>query len=382
MPALELQFYPHQDYIKRADNFTKRYDLVDVIIHGNGRYSRKELKPKSERICRFCGLKMPEVRFSDDAHLLSEMIGNKEMFSDFECNTCNKKFSLYENELANFLGISRTILGVKTKGGVPNYKSAGKILSAKHKSFFGNDIIIIAREDAENSMVKSLDAKAGRIELRYVKNPYSPLKVYKAFLKWALSIFNDQEIKDNYSNALDCLNGKGIMKGCIISGYKLPFQVNFEPRIFLFKKKKAKDKIHTHLAVFYFQNDIISLPIPLHKSDMLFYDGKELIEPPLYPPLFTQFEDSTNLPLFEIMYDLSAEDKVKNAEERITVQMNQEQLKKSTAYNSETDTYHEKEFHPAPIKYMILTKDGVTVDPKELVRFIKEEMEKSTTSPN
>ena len=57
----------------------------------------------SEKICRFCGKKEPEVTFNKIAHAIPEMLGNKQYISLSECDTCNKKFSKYEDNLEGYL---------------------------------------------------------------------------------------------------------------------------------------------------------------------------------------------------------------------------------------------------------------------------------------
>lgn len=374
MPELiNITFYPHNDYLSFAKEFYEKYNMTDIIMPSDPRYDINKLKPKKERVCRFCGSSMPKVKFPDEAHLISELIGNKDLFSDFECKNCNHEFGKYENDLANFLGIARTILGVNAKGGIPNFKSKGKHLIARSKSFVGNNIIIIAREDIEKGIIKH-DLQAGTITISYIKNPFSPLKVYKTLLKWALSVLSEEDVNIDYRYAIGYLQGEGILKGCKITGYKLPFQYNFLPRVYLFKKRNANDKIHTHVMAVYFQNEMISFPIPLNKNDFSFYN--ELIIPPVFPPLFNQYEPGEGITLFPISYDLSDEEKIRDAQEDIVIGLNAESLKNTVAYDSVNDKFYDKEFNPGPTKYIIIFRKGVTVDPKELMTFIREVMEK------
>ena len=59
---------------------------------------------KEKRICLFCGRTMPEVKFSKIAHAVSETIGNKSLFSHFECNQCNEAFGdFFEDSLGKYL---------------------------------------------------------------------------------------------------------------------------------------------------------------------------------------------------------------------------------------------------------------------------------------
>jgi hypothetical protein len=48
------------------------------------------LGDKNSRICRFCGQAKPEVSFRKEAHALPESIGNKSLFTYYECDACNQ----------------------------------------------------------------------------------------------------------------------------------------------------------------------------------------------------------------------------------------------------------------------------------------------------
>lgn len=63
------------------------------IIH----YSNKDKvrigeTDKSQRTCRFCGRKQPDVSFNNIAHTISEGLGNKNIITNDECDECNKWF--------------------------------------------------------------------------------------------------------------------------------------------------------------------------------------------------------------------------------------------------------------------------------------------------
>lgn len=55
--------------------------------------------------------------------------------------------------------------------------------------------------------------------------------------------------------------------------------------------------------------------------------------------------------------------------------MDAELLKNAWSYDPVTDTYEQKGYGSAGLKYMILTKRGLTIDPKEFSAFIREQME-------
>ena len=53
--------------------------------------------------CRFCGGSSPEVSFQQEAHAIPEALGNKTLFTSYECDNCNQKFGRgIENDLGNW----------------------------------------------------------------------------------------------------------------------------------------------------------------------------------------------------------------------------------------------------------------------------------------
>ena len=78
-------------YHKLGFDFLQAYELEKEIDCPNEKM--KGLIPKTKRVCRFCKLKYGEVYFKKDAHLISKLLGNKYLVSDFECDTCNGIFS-------------------------------------------------------------------------------------------------------------------------------------------------------------------------------------------------------------------------------------------------------------------------------------------------
>lgn len=81
------------------------------------------LGEKENRTCRFCGRsKADGVTFKKEAHALSNLIGNNSLFSYYECDECNQRFSIYEGDFAEFMKIYHCILKVKGKRGIPSYR--------------------------------------------------------------------------------------------------------------------------------------------------------------------------------------------------------------------------------------------------------------------
>lgn len=366
MEQIMFDILSHPDFDNRARLFYEKYNMLPIISSGDPRYSKRSLKNYKERTCRFCGRRYGQTSFSNYSHLVPQLIGNTSMYSDFECDECNLIFSSYENDLAEFLGISRSIIGMagekKTKGFV------ARRLTAKSRSFIGNNILIIAPEDVKRD--------GNKTTITYSKNAFVPANVYKALLKSALSLINEVEIKENYQYALDYLAGKiFINEGAMIGGYKLSFNLSFPLHIYMFQKKETQDKIPTHVMAFYFQNQIILFPLPLHRLDIPFYNTKYDIVIP--PPYFVNKADMDAAFPTSFIRDLASTEKITNEEESVTYVLDAESLKNAWAYDPVTDKHEQKEYGSAGLKYMILTKNGLTVDPKEFSAFIREQMEKT-----
>jgi hypothetical protein len=364
MEPLMLDIFPHPDFVDRAKLCYEKYDLLKAIGPSDPSYSKRNLKNYKERICRFCSRRYPQTTFSNYSHLLPQLIGNGNMYSDFECDECNLVFSSYESDLAEFLGISRSITGMKGEKKTKGF--AARKLSAKSRSFIGNNILIIAPEDVKR--------EGNKTTIKYTKNAFTPTNVYKALLKSALSLLSEYEIKRNYKHALDYLSGKVLInQGALIGGYNLTFSLTLPLHVYVFQKKIKEDTIPTHLMAFHFQNHIIVLPIPLHVEDMSFHNvNYDFVIP---PPYFINKEDMDIAQPMPFIRDLSFNEKVTDEEESITYLMDAESLKNAWAYDPITDRYEQNEYGMEEIKYIILIKDGLAVDAKELSAFIKEQME-------
>jgi hypothetical protein len=362
-----LDIFAHPIFENRAKLFDERYDLIDIKGNDDPVYSKRNLKGFSCRTCRFCGRSYPDTTFSNYSHLQPKLIGNRNMYSDFECDRCNGYFSSLENDLAYYLGISRSITGLNGNKNVPGFSA--RRLHAKSRSFIGNNILIIAPEDYER--------EGNKITIRYVKNPYVPANVFKALLKSALSILDEREVKENYGHAIDYLMGKSLIsQGALIAGYKLSFQLSLPFHVYHFQKKNKEDNIPTHVMVFHFQNHIIAFPVPLHRQDIPLYKTKYNIIMP--PPYFTNMGNMEIAMPAPFQSDLSSINEVSDEEELINLILSENSLKDTWKYDPVTDQSVQEVYNPAGIKYLIFTKEGVTVNPRELSAFIEEQMNRNT----
>ena len=70
----------------------------------------------SEKVCRFCGERQPNVTFKKVAHAISESVGNTRLFCSDECDVCNGELSAVEEHFVHFMDFRRATNFIKKKG--------------------------------------------------------------------------------------------------------------------------------------------------------------------------------------------------------------------------------------------------------------------------
>jgi len=343
--------YTFPGLINEFDIFFNNYDIEELIVCPSEKIT--DLKPKEERICRFCGLNYSQTTFKKEAHIISAHLGNKYLVSDFECDKCNKFFGdNYEDDLAAFLGMSRTILGVKNRyNKIPTFKSPGKMLVARREEFYGiKEGIKVSREESTKGIF-NIDAKFGKTEITYQKHPYTPIKVYKALLKIALSIIPEQYVAD-YRHAFEYLfkiNDKPSDLAKVLH-CELPYNHKVEnPVCLLFKKLDSTKRTITHVFALYLQNYVFEFPIPFSEVDKNndLYNGKPYSIPLCPPILFSEPESEATF--FRTIIDLSSNESVRGEIETITFSMDTDRMDKLKAYNPTTGEITDAIFNPDDI---------------------------------
>ena len=177
-------------YLKAFQEFIHYY-VPDVVAPYALKYPR--LKPRNERICRFCKKREPEVSFKNEAHVIPQFLGNKYLIHDIECDSCNLMFSKYESSFADSIGLLRTTDAIRGRRGVPKFKSDG-LIAYPEKDDSGKYTISIEISDSAKTTHNKED---DTILLRTNKNPYIPLYIMKSLFKISYSLLNEDEL-DGY----------------------------------------------------------------------------------------------------------------------------------------------------------------------------------------
>ena len=119
----------------KAATFFKEYD-----VRYFGHFKQGEVE-RSKRVCRFCGKRMPDVKFENIAHAIPESIGgHKNLICYEECDECNKTFGEgIERNLCEWFDFRRSKQQVKKKsGGVPKAYGRNYVIENNNISIFAD----------------------------------------------------------------------------------------------------------------------------------------------------------------------------------------------------------------------------------------------------
>jgi hypothetical protein len=139
--------------------------------------------------CRFCGGYPPEVSFQQEAHAIPEALGNKTLFTSYECDSCNQKFGrTIENDLGNWSKPMRTLGLISGKSGIPTLK--GK--SPKDWRVEGTREGLHLKHHAED-VITTVDEAKRIMTLNLPRDSYTPRAVFKAFIKIGLALIPSRD---------------------------------------------------------------------------------------------------------------------------------------------------------------------------------------------
>lgn len=184
-------------FLVRKANFFATYD---VISFGD---KEEYTGPDDFKacICRFCGKKYPEVRFKKkNAHAIPDALGNKLVFCNDECQSCNATLSPIDKELAEYLKFRRS------ENRIVNKKN--KIIKVWGHNFFYDGSV----GELKISRLAILEETESKY---YVKlegaEPITHLGIYKALAKIAIDLM-PRNLVDEFCTTIDWIKGGFVPK--------------------------------------------------------------------------------------------------------------------------------------------------------------------------
>ena len=178
-------------------NFSASYDIIS--------YGDKEeyTGPDDLKtcICRFCGKKYPEVRFKKkNAHAIPDALGNKFIFCNDECQSCNSVLSYIDKELTEYLKFRRS------ENKIANKKN--KIIQVYGHNFYYDgptgelkiSRLAILYETESQYFVKLEGA-----------DPITHLGIYKTLAKIAIDLM-PRDLVNEFGTTIDWIKGYFVPK--------------------------------------------------------------------------------------------------------------------------------------------------------------------------
>jgi hypothetical protein len=349
---LNMQFITSQHYEELAIKFWQAYKPIKLIYLPDSN-NKKQLKPRNKRRCRYCGLDAKKTTFKKDAHFFPESLGNKTLFSDYECDKCNAIFGTYEDQLAKFFEIERPLNKIKGKEKYPSYKAPDKELKISVGKVKEKNVVEIERLDSENQLI-TFNEESLTWKISMKRNPIIPNKIYKYLLKLGLSLLPENDVNEDYQTATKYILNRleNSLKQCVTVGYVLPIFVCYKPHAYLFVKRNPEENISTHVVSFYCFNYIISVPLLFNKKDFKYYSEK--IRALTYPPFFHELDDAVNSEIRTFALDFSSEKKEQLNNNELFVQIEKDEWENRAGFDLNSKQH----------------VDGNAINPNEIVRIV------------
>lgn len=250
------------------------YSLYKSYKLSNEDNNKKEfLGRNNNKICRFCGKDASEVSFHSNAHAVSEGLGNKHLFTNYECDKCNDKFSEYENHLISMLSLHKAARGIQGK------KGKHKLTKGLDCQYFSDDQLFNMTIDKNGFNNKNItikinpDDKTLSIEN---KAKFNRFLIYKSFIKFAISVFPEEWLED-YLFYIDLLNNKveSDSLGNEATFYTSIFEdIKSNTNINIYLKNKEESKIPSVLVGIEFSNFVFY--VFLKKTDESLLDLEKI----------------------------------------------------------------------------------------------------------
>ncbi len=311
------------DFILGCENLNQNFYSLktekEIIFSGFGLDKPIFLEDKDKNVCRFCKNEISNIN-RDKPHVIPHSIGNKYLFSFYECKSCNGKFSDYETNFAAHLGnLTRQISRVRGKGGYPKSKASDK------KSFIISDgkLVTVKQEVGSERLCKVEDNK--KINLKAVKDTYIPLKVYKCLTKIALTLIPEYELP-NFLETMKWINGETTAYRddflFLGKGYRIDY--HFPLRAILLRRKNEEGLFYMNF-VLTFSNFFLQIRIPYCSLDINNFENSVPLKVSAYPVFniapYVKHKKSNLLFSNQIQifphqfYDFSSSEKIKGEKE-------------------------------------------------------------------
>lgn len=150
--------------------------------------------------CRYCDC-TDDSKFSEDAHAISESLGNKHIFSNEECDDCNEYFSHKEENFLRLMDVRRTLYRISGKG------ANGRVVKGKNFAIRPNErhepMIFLKKECLPEGVDETMTFVMKLEPLSSIVNE----DIYKALVKYVVGLLPNDELP-HFRNTIEWLKGR------------------------------------------------------------------------------------------------------------------------------------------------------------------------------
>ena len=297
--------------------FIDSYKIEDVLI-GSVK-TKKGINNIKNKICRFCQEKEPQITFSQETHIIPQLMNRAKPISYFECDNCNVLFSKYESDFGHFFLLERALFGhKKKKGGYPKLKSRhGATIqrtldtSKLTEKFSAPEEVLNKIETDELRLINisqdiegldiEINEEENKMKLNITRPPYRPLNIFRVFLKIGLSLIKESEL-EKFKSIRKLLKAdipEFNSPEILLYKYTIPFLKNYfkDPIVYLCNKEISNSKLCDKTLIVFFGNKIYQIPMFSDDNYRCIAKSKKLeivkISPYLNPLfIFAKIQDS------------------------------------------------------------------------------------------
>ncbi|MCQ2993033.1 HNH endonuclease [Pseudomonas syringae] len=170
--------------------FSKHYILMKpLFLNSAPNAKRRNLGGVLDRRCRYCRKPEPLVTFKNRSHAIPAQLGNKILFDNLECDTCNAHFGKYlEDGFAKFINPYLAFFRTRGRVGIPTHNDKELRVAT-----VDNGLKISLKTAEELDRRSSTGSGLNIVTFVPERQAYYPSSVLKTFIKIGLALMPDSE---------------------------------------------------------------------------------------------------------------------------------------------------------------------------------------------
>ena len=270
------------EMLEASEFYRENYETTRLEVL-DGTRKRLVLRDEQHSGCRFCRLLPPLVTFRREAHAIPEMLGNHELVSAYECDSCNRLFGkTIELDLGRWTLPSRSLLGI---GGKKRRHPIAQDRDGSWKVQAGDNTILFEKQEDGSLVVE--DPASNSMSINIPRGPYVPVAVLKALVRIGLMLIPGSDIEE-FTDALDWIRTPSLVTTSD-RRFRFPIGHTFVPGnprkdrvlFFLLRRKAPNGLLPYTFLIFGYGMEMFQVQIPAFRKDQVWRRDHPII--PFFP---------------------------------------------------------------------------------------------------